>query len=70
MGGMAGVLAGVATIGAGVALFRFVEKKARETRAAVDELQRVHKTATGHASGSGRVLDYQRDPADGVYRAK
>lgn len=65
MGGLAGILAGVATISAGVALVRFLDRKAREARAALEE------TGLGNREDlRGAMLDYERDPDDGVYRAK
>ncbi len=65
MGGMAGIIAGVATIGAGVALYRFIDRRAQAVRDAVETFKR---DAAGDRGGA--VLDYQRDPADGVYRPK
>ncbi|MEO1014746.1 MAG: hypothetical protein AAFX08_06100 [Pseudomonadota bacterium] len=65
MGGMAGIIAGVATIGAGVAIYRFIDRKTRAFRDAVEEFRRE-----AGADPAGAVLDYERDPADGVYRPK
>lgn len=62
MGGMAGLIAGVATIGAGLALYRFIDRKARDTRSTLEQFRR--------RTGDGPVLDYARDPDDGVYRRK
>ncbi|MBI1391628.1 MAG: hypothetical protein GC152_02695 [Alphaproteobacteria bacterium] len=62
---MAGILAGIATIGAGVALYRFLDRKTREATVALEEIRR-----RGHGGAQGAVLDYCRDPADGVYRPK
>ncbi|NWG72443.1 MAG: hypothetical protein HXY23_12685 [Parvularculaceae bacterium] len=59
----AGIVAGLLVAGAAVTLVRFARRKANEFRAAIDELR-------GAASESGEVLDFERDPATGVYRRR
>lgn len=60
----AGILAGLLVAGAAVALYRFAHRKAGELRTAIDELR-------GAATGAkGGVIDFEQDPATGVYRKK
>ncbi|RZO65924.1 MAG: hypothetical protein EVA70_07035 [Parvularculaceae bacterium] len=66
MGALTGIVAGVATLGAAVAIYRFAERKASAVRDAVEEIRRN----VGAGGPEGAVLDYQKDPEDGVYRAK
>ena len=54
----------VAAAGA-VAVYRYVGKKTRGFREAVDELR---ERARGEAGA--QVIDYERDPSSGVYRPK
>lgn len=70
MGAMTGLVAGIATIGGAVALYRFARKGLREAANQVEAAQR--KAAEGFAGGGadGAVLDYRKDPADGVFRPK
>ncbi len=64
MNSIAGIVAGFVVIGGAVALMRFGARKAGELRRAIDELR-------GEARGpGGDVLDFERDPTTGVYRAK
>ncbi|MEL6372045.1 MAG: hypothetical protein AAFY84_00480 [Pseudomonadota bacterium] len=65
MGSVAGLLAGIATIGGVVALARFANRKSAELKSAVEEFRRQ---AQGDFDGT--VLDYEQDPDDGVFRAK
>lgn len=64
MNSVAGILAGFLVIGGAVALYRFGARKAGDLRRAIDEM-------TGEARGpGGEVLDFERDPSTGVFRAK
>lgn len=64
MNSVAGIVAGFIVIGGAVALYRFGARKAGELRRAIDELR-------GDARGpDGDVLDFERDPATGVYKAR
>lgn len=64
MNSVAGIVAGFLVIGGAVALYRFGARKAGELRRAIDELR-------GDARGpDGAVLDFERDPATGVYKAR
>lgn len=59
----AGILAGLLVAGAAVSFYRFARRKAGEVRAAIDELR-------GASRGDGGVIDFERDPATGVFRRK
>ncbi len=64
MNSVAGVIAGFLVIGGAVALMRFGARKAGDLRRAIDELR-------GEAQGpGGDILDFERDPATGVFKAK
>lgn len=64
MNSVAGIVAGFLVIGGAVALYRFGARKAGELRRAIDEMR-------GEAHGpGGDILDFERDPATGVYKAK
>ncbi|MFN3958350.1 MAG: hypothetical protein ACK4NP_00395 [Parvularculaceae bacterium] len=64
MNSAAGIIAGFLFIGGAVALYRFGARKAGEWRRAIDALR-------GEARGpDGEILDFERDPATGVFRAK
>ncbi len=64
MNPVAGVVAGFLVIGGAVALYRFGARKAGELRRAIDELR------GDRASPDGAVLDFERDPATGVFKPK
>lgn len=59
----AGIVAGLLVAGAAVTAYRFARRKADQFRAAIDELR-------GDTSGGGAVLDFERDPDTGVFRAR
>ena len=63
MGPTTGIMAGLAVIGAGVALYRFAQRKSEEARAAIEAL------CNGGAR-DGRVIELEKDPATGVYRSR
>lgn len=64
MNSVTGIIAGFLVIGGAVALYRFGARKAGDLRRAIDELR-------GEAKGpAGEVLDFERDPATGVFKAK
>lgn len=64
MSAVTGIIAGLATAVGVVALYRFAERRARSLRAAIDK-------GRGVAPGGGDpVLDFEQDPATGVYRSK
>lgn len=54
----------VAAAGA-VAAYRYVGRKTRDFREAVDELRERARGET-----DAQVIDYERDPSSGVYRPK
>jgi hypothetical protein len=63
MNTIAGIIAGFAVIGAGVAAYRFLARQGSQLRDALDR--------SGDADASGRrVLDFERDDATGVYRPR
>ncbi len=59
----AGILAGLLVAGAAMTAIRFLRRKTTELRAAIDEM-------SGASSGDGAVIDFERDPATGVYRRR
>lgn len=64
MNSVAGIVAGFLVVGGAVALYRFGARKAGELRRAIDELR-------GEADGAdGDILDFERDPTTGVFKAK
>ena len=65
MGALTSVIAGVATIGGVIALTRLARRKAEEIAA-----RSGARDGRNSDPDHGRTLDYERDPADGVYRAK
>jgi hypothetical protein len=64
MNSVAGIVAGFLVIGGAVALYKFGARKAGELRRAIDELRGDSRKP------DGEVLDFERDPATGVFRAK
>ncbi len=63
MNTVAGVVAGFLVIGGAVALYRFGARKADEIRRAIDGLR-------GAPGPAGDVMDFERDPATGVFKPK
>lgn len=63
MGPTSGIMAGLLAVGAGVALYRFARRKSDEFRTAVEEFRKAGK-------GGERVIDFEKDPATGVYRRR
>jgi hypothetical protein len=63
MNTVAGVVAGFLVIGGAVALYRFGKRKADDLMRAIDELR-------GERGPAGEILDYERDPATGVFKPK
>ena len=59
----AGILAGILVAGAAVTIFRFARRKADALRAAIDEFR-------GAAAGDGSIIDFEQDPATGVFRRR
>jgi len=64
MGAMTGIVAGVATLGGAIALYRLTRRRAAAWRASVEQ------AARDGADVAGAVIDYERDPETGVYRQK
>ena len=62
MNTVAGVIAGFAVIGGAVALYRFGRQRG-------EALRRTLK-AWRDGEQDGSVIDFERDPQSGVYRAK
>jgi hypothetical protein len=58
----AGIVAGLLVVGAAVAAYRYAKRKAGEFRAAIDAFR--------GPAGDGSVMDFERDPATGIYRAR
>jgi hypothetical protein len=63
MGPTTGIMAGLAVIGAGVALYRFAQRKSDEARAAIEAIRKG-------GANDGRVIDLEKDPTTGVYRRR
>lgn len=63
MNTIAGIVAGFAVIGAGVAALRHFARQGSQLREALD------RAADADASGR-RVLDFERDQATGVFRPR
>ena len=70
MGSVTGVMLGIVAIGGVLALARAAERRAAALREAVEAARRRAGAGSNGADFDGAVLDYRRDPADGVYRAK
>lgn len=64
MNSVAGIVAGFLVVGAAVALYRFGVRKAESIRRAIDEFSSDARDA------DGAVLDFERDPSTGVFKAK
>lgn len=65
MGAVTTLVATVAAAAGAVALYRYVDNKSRAFRESLNEVRE-----RARAERSGRVIDYERDPASGVYRPK
>lgn len=62
MSALSGIVAGFVTAAGAVALYRLVEKRTRSLRAKIDEVRGRHR--------ADAILDFEQDPATGVYRSK
>lgn len=62
MGAVTTLAVTVAAVAGGVALYRFVDRQAKDLRDAIRDVKR------GPADGG--VIDYERDPDSGVYKPK
>ncbi len=62
MTSVAGLVAGFLVIGSAVALFRFGKRKADDLRRAIHEF--------AGAASDASVIDFERDPQTGVFKAK
>jgi hypothetical protein len=62
MSAVTGIVAGLVTAAGAVALYRLVERRSRALRAAIDRARGRDRRE--------RVLDFEQDPATGVYKAK
>lgn len=62
MNSTAGVIAGFLVIGGALALYRFGRRKADEMSRTIREFR--------HGGGDGAVLDFEQDPATGVFKPK
>ena len=65
MGAVTTLAATVAAAAGAVALYRFAERRTRSMRSTIEEMRR---TASGERAG--KVIDYERDPASGVFKPK
>ena len=63
MGAISSIVAGFVVVGGAVTLYRFAKRKSAEFQDAVEEFRRS-------ASGEGGVIEFERDPATGVFRSK
>jgi hypothetical protein len=63
MGPTSGIMAGLLAVGAGVALYRFARRKSDDLRSAIEAFRKAGK-------GGERVIDFEKDPATGVYRRR
>jgi hypothetical protein len=63
MSAITGVVVGLAAAAGAVALYRVMERRARPLARAIAEWRRP----TGER---GKVLEFERDPVSGVFRAK
>ena len=82
MGAMTGLLAGLATVGGAIALSKLITRNGGAVRRVLDEARHAMDAAASHVDAQerdqktasetvrGPVLDYECDPATGVYRAK
>lgn len=61
--------ASIAAAAGAVAMYRFVNRRTRPLRDAIAELRR-QQSAARDGGAAADVLDYERDPASGVYRQK
>lgn len=62
--------ASIAAAAGAVAVYRFVNRRTRPLRDAIAELRRQQSAARSGGGAAADVLDYERDPASGVYRQK
>ena len=65
MGAVTTLVATVAVAAGAVALYRFIDGRSRAFRNALDD---VRKRAG--AERQGEIIDYERDPASGVFKPK
>lgn len=65
MGAVTTLVATVAATVGAVALYRFVDRQAKEFRSALATAKAQHGNAA-----SGKVLDFERDPVSGEFRPK
>ena len=64
MSAVTSIVAGFVAAAGAVALYRYAERRARSLRTAL-------RKATGASGADAReVIDFERDPATGVFRAK
>lgn len=63
MGPTSGIVAGLLAVGAGVAIYQFARRQSDELRAAIEEFRGARKSGE-------RVIDFEKDPATGVYRRR
>lgn len=63
MGAVTGIVAGVVTAAGAVALYRYAQRRGRALRDKLDHLR-------ARATSGGAVIDLERDPSTGVFKAK
>lgn len=64
MSALTGIVAGVVAVAGVAALYRFARRRARSLRDAIDAVR------DPRPDGGEAVLDFELDPATGVYRPK
>lgn len=65
MSAVATLVATVAAAAGAVALYRYIDGKSRAFRDALDDVRKHAR-----AERQGEVIDYERDPASGVFKPK
>lgn len=64
MSAVTGIVAGLVTAAGAVTLYRYAQRRAAELR------ERLEKSRTRSARPDAAVIEFERDPATGVFHAK
>ncbi len=62
MGPTTSIIAGLAVVGAGVALYRFARRKSAQLKSAIEEFRR--------SSDAVSTIDFEKDPTTGAWRQR